>query len=106
MLSSTMIVDRGNTCISEPEMGQDKRNETHNDNSSAPIKESKQMAYMVADTAVFIKNVPMYEFADHVVTIHDVVDEIRDKETKQRLLACPLDIQYMEPDTDSIIKGM
>ena len=69
------------------------------------IKTAKQMTYLIADTAAFIKNTPMHEYAEHVISIEDVVDEIHDKETKQRLLACPIDIQYREPDTLAVKKG-
>ena len=69
------------------------------------IKSAKQMTYLIADTAAFIKHTPMHEYAEHVISIKDVVDEIRDKETKQRLLACPIDIQYREPDTKAIKRG-
>ena len=69
------------------------------------VKHSKKMKYLVADTAAFIKNVPMHEYADDVISTRDVIDEIRDRETKQRLLACPIEIQYREPDPQSIKKG-
>ena len=66
----------------------------------------KKMKYLIADTAAFIKNVPMFEYAHNVISIRDVVDEIRDKETRQRLMAFPIEIQYKEPDTNSIKKGI
>ena len=74
-------------------------------NEDTIIKNAKKMKYLVADTAAFIKNVPMQEYADEIISTEDVVNEIRDKETKQRLLACPLDIQYREPDSQSIKIG-
>ena len=73
--------------------------------STKSIKD-KKMKYLIADTAAFIKNVPMHEYAHNVMSIRDVVDEIRDKETRQRLLACPIEIEYRDPDVNSIKKGM
>ena len=72
--------------------------------STKTIKD-KKMKYLIADTAAFIKNVPMHEYAHNVMSIRDVVDEIRDKETRQRLLACPIEIEYRDPDVNSIKKG-
>ena len=46
-----------------------------------PVKDDKKMKYLVADTAAFIKNVQMHNYAQNIVSIHDVVAEIRDKET-------------------------
>ena len=78
---------------------------SHQTNEDTLAKHSKKMKCLVADTAAFIKNVPMHEYADDIISTRDVVDEIRDKETKQRLLACPIEIQYREPDPQSIKKG-
>lgn len=64
-----------------------------------------KMKYLVADTAAFIKNIPMHEYAHNIISIKDVVDEIRDKATRERLLACPIEIQYKEPDSQSYKKG-
>merc|ERR1719322_449399 len=38
------------------------------------------------------------------MSIRDVIDEIRDKETRQRLLACPIEIEYRDPDVESLKK--
>ena len=70
------------------------------------VNDHKKMKYLVADTAAFIKNVQMHNYAHNIVSIHDVVAEIRDKETRQRLLAYPIEIQYKEPDSTSLKKGI
>ena len=70
------------------------------------VNDDKKMKYLIADTAAFIKNVPMFEYAHNVISIRDVIDEIRDKETRQRLLACPIEIEYKEPDANSMKKGI
>jgi len=74
-----------------------------NEKSNEIIKD-KKMKYLIADTAAFIKNVPMHEYAHNVMSIRDVIDEIRDKETRQRLLACPIEIEYRDPDVESLKK--
>ncbi len=61
--------------------------------------------HLVIDTAGFITNVPLEKFGEDLVTLHDVVDEIRDKETKQRLKVLPFELNYMEPTTEVIARG-
>ena len=53
---------------------------------------------LVIDTAGFIKNAPLQEFGQNLITLHEVTEEIRDKETKQRLKCLPFQLQYMSPD--------
>ena len=68
--------------------------------------DSRKMArVLVVDTAGFIKNVAFDNYADEVVTLEEVVAEIRDRETKARLKANPLDIQYKYPDDTSVQKS-
>jgi len=59
---------------------------------------------VIIDTAGFIKNPPLQEFGQNLITMHEVIDEIRDKETKLRLKALPFELQFMEPDCESIQK--
>jgi RNA-binding protein NOB1 len=71
-----------------------------------PVCKSKRVAeYLVIDTAGFIKNAPLHEFGQELITLHDVIAEIRDKATKQRLQALPYELTYREPDTASLQKG-
>ena len=44
-----------------------------------------KVEYLVVDSGGFIKNAPLREIATHIVTLREVVDEIRDKPTRQRL---------------------
>ncbi len=39
------------------------------------------------------------------MTLRDVVAEIRDKATKQRLQVLPYELEYREPDTEDIRHG-
>ena len=48
-------------------------------------EEMSRADYLVVDSGGFIKNAPLREIANHVVTLRDVVQEIRDKPTRQRL---------------------
>jgi len=58
--------------------------------------------YLVIDTAGFIKNAPLQELGQNLITLNEVIEEIRDKETKQRLKCLPFQLQYMDPDPESI----
>ena len=40
--------------------------------------------YLVIDTGGFIKNAPLQQYGQNLVTIREVVDEIRDKDTRQK----------------------
>lgn len=57
---------------------------------------------LVIDTAGFIRNAPLQEFAQNLITLSEVTEEIRDKETKQRLRCLPYQLQFMEPNPESI----
>ncbi len=45
------------------------------------------------------------DIAEVVYTVRDVVDEIRDAATKQRLRVLPYEIKMMEPSPDAIVRG-
>ena len=53
---------------------------------------------LVIDTAGFIRNAPLQEFGQNLITLNEVTEEIRDKETKQRLRSLPYELQFMSPD--------
>jgi len=57
---------------------------------------------LVIDTAGFIRNAPLQEFGQNLITLNEVTEEIRDKETKQRLRCLPYQLQFMEPNPESI----
>ena len=69
------------------------------------IKDRRVADYLIVDPAGFIKNAPLHEYGQELITLYDVIDEIRDKATKQRLQALPYELQYKEPDTASLQKG-
>lgn len=57
---------------------------------------------LVIDTAGFIRNAPLQEFGQNLITLTEVTEEIRDKDTKQRLRNLPFQLQFMEPNPESI----
>ena len=64
---------------------------------------------LVVDSAGFIKNAPLREWADkEIITLREVISEIRDKSARERIQSLqllPFDVQFREPSTDAIIKG-
>ena len=58
--------------------------------------------YLIIDSVGFIRSPPLQEFGQNLITLHEVIEEIRDKEAKQRLKALPYDLQFIDPDTESI----
>ncbi len=60
---------------------------------------------LVADSAAFLKCAPLERMAERIFTISDVVDEIRDAATRQRLAVLPYSIEFREPSVDSIQAG-
>ena len=72
---------------------------------NSAIKNRRVADFLIVDTAGFIKNAPLHEYGEELVTLYDVIDEIRDKATKQRLQALPYELLYKEPDTASLQKG-
>ncbi|GCC27694.1 hypothetical protein chiPu_0006120 [Chiloscyllium punctatum] len=53
--------------------------------------------HVVADAGAFLKNAPLQEFGKNVYTLKEVVNEIRDKETKRRLAVLPYQLHFKEP---------
>jgi len=60
--------------------------------------------YLVVDSGGFLKNAPLRDLANNLVTLTDVVGEIRDREARQRLEVMPLDISYRQPSADAVKK--
>nr|CAG4638523.1 EOG090X07WR [Cyclestheria hislopi] len=62
----------------------------------------KRIKNLVADSAAFIKNSPLQDIAETVYTIKDVVSEIRDQATRQRLRVLPYELKMMEPSPEAL----
>jgi len=60
--------------------------------------------FLVVDSGGFIKGAALRDIADNIVTLHEVVDEIRDKETRQRLQVLPYELQFRTPSSTGLKK--
>ncbi|XP_013380649.1 RNA-binding protein NOB1 [Lingula anatina] len=58
--------------------------------------------HLVVDSGAFIRNAPIKDIGETVYTIEEVVNEIRDKATKQRLQVLPYDLKFRSPSTEAI----
>jgi len=60
--------------------------------------------YLVVDSGGFIKNDlgTLDAMTDNIVTLHEVVSELRDKEVRQRLRNTPLEMTYSSPTSEGI----
>lgn len=63
---------------------------------------SGKVKHIVADSAAFLKNAPLHELCENVYAVEDVVTEIRDAATRQRLAVLPYKINFKEPSTEAI----
>uniref|UniRef100_A0A1B0CBB9 RNA-binding protein NOB1 n=2 Tax=Lutzomyia longipalpis TaxID=7200 RepID=A0A1B0CBB9_LUTLO len=62
----------------------------------------KKIKYLVADTAAFIENAPLQELAENVITIQEVIDEIKNKRQLRRLVVLPFDLKVMQPSLECV----
>ena len=73
--------------------------------SSFGEKAKEKVKYLVADAGAFLKNVPLQDICEHVYTIQEVVNEIRDKATRQRLAVLPYVLHFREPSPEAYRAG-
>jgi len=78
--------------------------EKHEETKMAEGSTAK-ITHIVADAAAFLKNAPLHELCDNVYTVEDVINEIRDAVTKQRLAVLPYSIHFREPTTEALHAG-
>ena len=70
-------------------------------------EDDKLCDYLIVDAVGFLKNVPLDKLADkEIITTRDVVNEIKDKATKQRLQVLPYDLKYRDPTTEALKTGI
>ena len=60
---------------------------------------------LVADSGAFIKGAPLQTWSKTVVTVRDVVSEIKDKATRERLQVLPYELVFREPSNESLQHG-
>lgn len=68
---------------------------------------SRKVTHLVLDSGAFIKGHDLQNLADKFYTTREVIDEIKDKETKQRLQCLPFEITFTEApaqDVDYIVQ--
>lgn len=63
---------------------------------------SARVQHVVVDSGGFIKNAALHEIGEKIYTLPEVVSEIKDKATKQRLQALPYTINYRVPSPEAV----
>ncbi|XP_065202679.1 RNA-binding protein NOB1-like [Planococcus citri] len=58
--------------------------------------QNKKAKYLVVDTTPFIQNAPLHEVGENVLTISDVVEEIRNKRQLRHLASLTYDLQIKD----------
>ena len=53
------------------------------------VMSGRRAQALVADSGAFIKGVPVHEWSEKVITVREVMNEIRDYNTRQRLRLLP-----------------
>ncbi|XP_068701444.1 RNA-binding protein NOB1-like [Montipora capricornis] len=61
-----------------------------------------KVQFIVADSAAFLKNTPMHNMCENVYTVEEVVNEIRDKETRRRLSVLPYSLHFKQPSVEAL----
>ncbi|XP_076848719.1 RNA-binding protein NOB1 [Brachyhypopomus gauderio] len=56
-----------------------------------------RVQHVVADAGAFLKKAPLHEIGENIYSLNDVVNEIRDKQTKKNLAFLPYKLNFKEP---------
>lgn len=62
----------------------------------------RKVSHLVVDSAAFLKNAPIFDIAEKVYTLRMVIDEIKDRATRERLQVLPDELMLREPSTENI----
>jgi len=62
----------------------------------------KKFHCLIVDATAFIENVGLQEYADYVITVPEVVNEIKNKRQLKRLCVLPYDLTIDEPSPESV----
>ncbi|XP_023302247.2 RNA-binding protein NOB1 [Lucilia cuprina] len=65
-------------------------------------EDKKKIKYLVADTTAFINTVQLNDYCENVLTVPDVIEEVRHRRQIRRLCVLPYDLQVREPRAESI----
>lgn len=60
---------------------------------------------LVVDSGPFIKGAPLQDWSSNIVTIKDVIGEIKDHGTRSRLQVLPYQLTFKEPSHEAIKLG-
>lgn len=74
--------------------------------SSDGLSARAGLKLLVVDTNAIIDGVKLEGIADRAVTIQEVLDEIKDKQSRQFLASLPYQLEVDEPTEDSIQAGV
>ena len=66
---------------------------------------SCRVGVLVADSGAFIKAAPLERWSECVLTVRDVVSEIRDVDTRARLQVLPYQLSFREPRAEALQHG-
>ena len=61
---------------------------------------------LVADSGAFIRGAPLQQWSSKVTTVREVVSEIRDKATRERLQVLPYELVFREPSVKALQHGI
>lgn len=74
--------------------------------SSSVVLTAGSLRLLVVDANAIIDGVKLEGIADRAVTIQEVLDEIRDKQSRQYLANLPYVLEVSEPSDDSVQAGL
>lgn len=64
---------------------------------------SQKIKHLVVDSGGFICGSPLHDMAENIYTVQDVISEIRDKATRERLQSLPHELRILEPFEEDIL---
>ncbi len=60
---------------------------------------------LVVDSGALIKGAPIRDWSQNVVTVKEILTEVRDLNTRRRLQVLPYDISFREPSQEALQRG-
>ena len=61
---------------------------------------------LVVDSGALIKGAPIRNWSQNVVTVKEILAEVRDLNTRRRLQVLPFDISFREPSHEALQRGV
>jgi RNA-binding protein NOB1 len=72
---------------------------------SAQLTSSEGLKIVVVDANAVINGIRLEGIADKAVTLQDVLDEVRDKQSRQFLASLAIKLEVSEPSEESLKAG-